>query len=376
MAFEGNLETMPVADLLQWASNGRLTGTIRVANAEITKMIYIQKGDIVSCTSTDPREFLGHFLVSQGAIDETDLQDAIIDQDRHSGMLGQLLVQRGAITEERLEEMLRIKAEEAIFDLFTWTTGQFRFMDGDLPGFELVPISLGVQGLVLEGMRRLDEWERISEVIPSMQAVPVSVRPLLEDAEDMAPGCRSVLESVDDDRSIEDICLHTHSTEFYVCDILFREVQQERIKVVRPRSSVRRDETAEATATGMTGESLVNVARDRLESGELEMTIRHLQAAASLEPHDRTLREQISGVESQVRERLAECGIGPTAVPELAIGIGELSKLDLEPTEGFILSRIDGISPLGNILKISPLAEIDALLVIWKLVKGGQLRLK
>lgn len=372
MAFEGNLETMPVADLLQWASNGRYTGTIRVANAEITKMIYIRKGDIVSCTSTDPREFLGHFLVSQGAIDETDLQGAIIDQDRHSGLLGQLLVQRGAISEERLEEMLRIKAEEAIFDLFTWTSGQFRFIEGELPGFELVPISLGVQGLVLEGMRRLDEWERISEAIPSMLAVPVSVRPLLEDAEDMDPGCRSVLESVDDDRSIEDICLHTHSTEFYVCDILFREIQMGRIKVVRPRSSVRREETA----TGMSGESLVKVARDHLESGEFETAIRHLQAAASLEPHDRVLRETISGVEGEVRERLAECGIGPTAVPELAIVIGEMSELDLEPSEGFILSRIDGVGSLGNILKISPLTEIDALLVIWKLVRGGQLRLK
>jgi hypothetical protein len=372
MAFEGNLETMPVADLLQWASNGRQTGTIRVANADVTKMIYIQKGVIVSCTSTDPREFLGHFMVSQGAIDEDDLQGAIIDQDRHSGMLGQLLVQRGSITEDRLNEMLRVKAEEAIFDLFTWTSGQFRFIDGDLPGFELVPISLDVQGLVLEGMRRLDEWKRISEVIPSMLAVPVSVRPLLESAEGMDAGCRSVLESVDDDRSIEDICLHTHSTEFYVCDILFREVQEGRIKVVRPRSSIRRDETA----AGMSGESLVKVARDRLESGELETTIRHLQAASSLEPHDRGLRERISGVESEVRDRLAECGIGPTAVPELAIEIGEISKLDLEPTEGFILSRIDGASALGNILKISPLAEIDALLVIWKLVQGGQVRLK
>jgi Domain of unknown function (DUF4388) len=372
VAFQGNLETMPVADLLQWASNGRQTGTLRVTNAEITKKIYIEKGVIVSCTSTDPREFLGHFLVSQGAIDEAGLQGAIIEQDRQKGMLGQLLVQRGAITEDRLNEMLRIKAEEAIFDLFTWTSGQFRFIDDDLPSYELVPISLDVQGLVLEGMRRLDEWERISEVIPSMMAVPVSVRPLLDDAEELDPGTRSVLESVDDDRSIEDICLHTHSTEFYVCDILFREVQQKRIKIVRPRSGARREESA----TGMSGQSLVQVARDRLEAGELETTIRHLQAAASLEPHDRTLREQISDVEADVRDRLAGRGIEPTSVPELAIRIDEMSKLDLEPSEGFILSRIDGLTPLGNILKISPLAEIDALLVIWKLVEGGQLRLK
>jgi len=372
VAFEGNLETMPVADLLQWASNGRLTGTLRVANADITKMIYILKGAIVSCTSTDPREFLGHFLVSQGAIDEADLQGAIVDQDRFSGMLGQLLIQRGAITEEKLDEMLRLKAEEAIFDLFTWTSGQFLFHDGDLPGYELVPISLGVQGLVLEGMRRLDEWERIRESIPSVSCVPVAVQSLVEGADNIDPGQRSVLESVDDDRSIEDICLHTHSSEFYVCDILVREVRRGRIKVVRPRIQSRRDETA----TGMSGERLLKVARERLEEGEIEKAVRHIQAAASLEPHNRSLRESIAEVENKVHRRMNDEGLGLDSVPVLTIGVDELGKLDLEPSEGFILSRIDGTSSVRNIVKISPLAEIDALLVMWDLLKGGHLRLK
>jgi len=372
VGFEGNLETMPVADLLQWASNGRLTGTIRVADADVTKMIYIRKGVIVSCTSTDPREFLGHFLVSQGTIDESDLQGAIIDQERQSGMLGQRLVERGAITEEVLEKLLRLKAEEAIFDLFTWTGGQFQFLDGDLPGYDLVPISLDVQGLVLEGTRRLDEWQRIRELIPSALCVPVSVGPLLDGDNDINPGRRSVLESVDDDRSIEDICLHTHSNEFYVCDILFREADKKRLKVVRPRTISRREEPT----TGMSGAALVETAREHLEAGKLERTVRHLQAAASLEPHDRSLREQIAEVEFNVRGRLADKGLDPSSVPVLAIGVDELARLDLEPSEGFILSRIDGVSSLENIMKISPIAEIDALLVVWKLFQGGQLRLK
>jgi len=372
VAFEGNLETMAVADLLQWASNGRLTGTLRVANADATKMIYIRKGVIVSCTSTDPREFLGHFLVSHGAIDEADLQGAIVDQDRFSGMLGQLLVQRGAITEEKLEEMLRLKAEEAIFDLFTWTSGRFLFHDGELPGYELVPISLDVQGLVLEGMRRLDEWERIREAIPSTLCVPVAVQPLLEGTDVLEPGHRCVLESVNDDRSIEDICLHTHSSEFYVCDVLAREIRRGRVKMVRPRVQVRRDETA----SGMSGDGLLRVAREKLDAGQLEKAVRHLQAAASLEPHDRALRERIAEVEFHIRARMTDEGMGLDAVPELSIGPDEMAKLDLEPSEGFILSRIDGTSSVENIVKISPLAEIDALLVMWNLFKGSHLRLK
>lgn len=113
-----------------------------------------------------------------------------------------------------------------------------------------------------------------------------------------------------------------------------------------------------------------------MESGDLERSVRHLQAAASLEPHDRELAEDIRGVEEEVRSRLADSGVVGSAVPVLEIGLDELSKLDLEPSEGFILSRVDGRTALNAIVKISPLPEIEALLVIWELVQGGQLGLK
>ncbi len=371
MAFEGNLETMPVADLLQWAANGRMTGTVRVSRGERTKMVYIESGRVVSCTSTDPREFLGHFLVSHGAIDEHELQQAIGRQECDGGLLGKILVDRGDLTGDELERMLRLKAEEAIFDLFTWDSGHFHFSDGDLPRYELVPISLDVAGLVLEGTRRLDEWQRIREVIPSPLCVPVAVRPLVAAGDDVSEGRRSVLEAVDDNRSVEDICLHTHSSEFFVSEILFREVRGKKLKMVRPRVA-----TPVVAAAGMEADGLIETARDWLAVNELERAVRYLRAALNLKPHDRELREAAAEVETEVRARLAEVGIVPVAVPVADVSVDELPLLDLEPSEGFILSRIDGRSTIEAIVKISPLPEVDALLVIWKLERGGQLRLQ
>jgi hypothetical protein len=358
---------MPVADLLQWAANGRQTGTIRVASGETTKMVYISRGRIVSCTSTDPREVLGHFLVSHGAIDEAELQRAVMRQERDGGLFGQILIEQGSMDQEGLERMLRLKAEEAIFDLFTWTGGHFSFHDGDLPGVELVPVSLDVAGLVLEGTRRLDEWERIREVIPSPMCVPVVVSELDADGTESA-GRRTVLASVDDDRSIEDICLHTHSTEFFVCETLYPEVQRGSLKIVRPRA-----QSTGVAAGRANAETLLETARERLTQGELERSVRYLQAALSLEPSNRELQQRAAEVEASVRAEMEAAGVRPTAVPRLAIGLDELARLDLEPTAGFILSRIDGTSSVESIVKISPLPEIDALLVIWQLVHGGQL---
>ena len=369
MAFQGNLETMPLADLLQWAANGRHTGTISIGNGEVVKLIYISRGVVVSCTSSDPREFLGHFLVSHGAIDEAQLQGAVADQDRESGLLGQILVDRGDLSRDELHAMLRLKAEEAIFELFTWTSGRFKFIEDELPGYELVPISVGVPGLVLEGMRRLDEWQRIRESIPDDLCVPVAVGPL--GGGELDPGRRVVLDAVDDDRSVADICLHTHASEFFVCEILLREVHGGRLKIVRPRVLQAPVEAGSATS----GAAMLAAAREALGHGDLERAVRRLKAAASLEPHDRELLQDVADTEGEVRDRLAVDGLERDAVPVLDTEPHRIASLDLSPSEGFILSRIDGRSTLGAIVKISPLPELDALLVFWKLVRAGYLRL-
>ena len=44
----------------------------------------------------------------------------------------------------------------------------------------------------------------------------------------------------------------------------------------------------------------------------------------------------------------------------------------MSPEAGFILSRINGSYTLESILKISPMAELDALLVLWRLARDGQ----
>ena len=131
--------------------------------------------------------------------------------------------------------MLQLKSEETIYELFNWGQGEFGFQDNELPGYTMVPQAIAVQNLMLEGMRRVDEWKRIRDEISSAQAVPVSVVDLLDDPE-IGEGERQVLALVDDDRSIEEICLQTHSSEFYVSRIVFESCRKGKLKVVRPRT--------------------------------------------------------------------------------------------------------------------------------------------
>ena len=376
MPITGNLETMNLAELLQWLANNRQTGTLIISNGAVEKRIYLQGGNILSSSSSDPKRLLGHFLVSKGVISEEMLAQAMAVQEQQGGLLGEILVEGGAIDQETLDRMLRLNAEENICDLFAWEQGSFEFLDGELPDHDLVPMSANITGLIMEGMRRIDHARAMKEVIPSPQCVPVAVGPLLGDDE-LDLGWRGVLEAVDDDRSIEDICLHTHSSEFFVCQVLYRKLVEGQLKIVRPRV-LEHEAGSQApgnAAAAASGEALVGRAMVHLKNGDFEAALRHLRAASSLEPDNRDLRLVIQQKELEIRGQIADAGVLPDCVPVLISDMKKLRTVNFSPEEGFILSRINGRSDIRSIIKISPLSEIGSLLVFWKLLKEGHLRL-
>ena len=53
----------------------------------------------------------------------------------------------------------------------------------------------------------------------------------------------------------------------------------------------------------------------------------------------------------------------------------QLTSSQLSPSEGFMLTRINGTYDIQSILKITPMAQLDALMLFWKLAQVGYIRL-
>lgn len=381
MSITGNLKTMELAELLQWLSGAQKTGTLVVDNGKVQKQIYFRDGMIISSASTDSREYLGAFLVSHGFITDMELRQAVKMQESNRMLLGKILTTIGAISEQDLHRMLRLKAEEGIYDVFTWPEGAFRFLDGQLPTSNMVPIALDVAAIVLEGMQRLDEWKRIREAIPNAAAVPVAVGAWEESV--MTEGARQILGLVDDDRSVADICRSTHSGEFHVCRILFRQIRAGRLKIVRARGAATSPEPAPANGAAagssgplITAEALLDAARQLNEKGELEIALRHVRAARSLEPESKKIETECVRIEARLREEVERSGVKLASVPVLARRMEELTQVNLTPQEGFLLTRLDGTSDLQSILKLTPLSPLEAQLLVWRLFKAGHVVLE
>ena len=371
MGVSGNLKTMQPGDLLQWLSLGQKTGTLFVANKQVEKKIFFKAGRVISSASNDPRDYLGQFLISHGYISEAELMKAMEVQQQSGILLGKILVMIDVISEPDLLRLMRLKAEEEIYDIFLWKEGDFKFVDDELPSMEMIPLQVDVTGIIMEGSRRVDEWERIREVIPHDVMIPVVARTLPTKGLSEVEG--TIVGKIDGKRTIAEIELEARTSLFSVCSTLHKLTRDGFIRMTEP--GVRAEEKApfEETPVLETDEvhSLLSRAQQALKSKEYEKAQRLLKAAENLDPSQSAVRSALKGAEAVILADLYQQGITDAKVPRISKPINEITTMNFTPNEGFILSRINGQWNLGALMKISPIRESEAMLIFYKLWKDG-----
>jgi hypothetical protein len=189
-----------------------------------------------------------------------------------------------------------------------------------------------------------------------------------------------VLALVDDERSIEELSVAAHASEFHVSRVLLRQLQAGRLKLVRPKTVAAECPVpaplTPPTPPAISAELLLQEARQRLAKGELESALHHARAARALEPENRKAGTAAGQVEDGVKKELDKAAMNPKDVPTLARTMEELAKLRLTPQEGFVVTRIDGAQSLDSLSKSGPLPPLDMKLLFAKLLREGHIQLK
>ncbi len=172
MAIKGSLKEASLPDVIQLLFLGRRTGCLALADRQNFGTIHFEEGHIIYAAIVNRRDRLGDILVRSGRVGADVLQQAI---DRQEGdrehKLGEILVELGAISRQELESYMRMQIEEAVYYLFTWTSGTFNFEAGVAPDREDFLVRINPEFLLLEGARRVDEWSLIEKKIPSFDLI-------------------------------------------------------------------------------------------------------------------------------------------------------------------------------------------------------------
>jgi Domain of unknown function (DUF4388) len=366
MSFSGNLRTMPFSDLLQFLSANVVTGTLQVRSQQIVKVINFEKGRIVSSSSSDPREYLGHFLVSQGYIDEEALRIAMEVQRNSKMLLGKVLVMGGKVSEEEMMRLLRLKSEETVYSLFLWDEGEFSFFHDEVMDRLFIRIALDPQGIIFEGVLRRDEWMRIRDIFPHNNVVLEKVPGHQGNMDQLDPLAKSLFDLVDGNRNIEDLVLATHSVDYAACRALFTLYEQGLLRIKKVLGA-----PAERKALGgnYSVSQLLNLGKESMEKGRFEEALEILR---QIDPsaQDSEVQGLVANAERETIDDISKV-LPPDSVVQLLMPLNQVAHAGLTPEEGFLLSRIDGSWDVRSILSVTPIKEVDALRLMKKLVDRG-----
>jgi hypothetical protein len=136
-------------------------------------------------------ERIGEVLVRAKRITPRQLETALKLQEDRGEYLGQILVSEGFLSPEDLKRALKLQTLEAVYRLFRWKDGRYSFDQQPVsyPKEYVEPIS--TEHILMEGVRRLDEWPYIEKKIPSLgmifAPVPEKRREIEEQAAKAAP---------------------------------------------------------------------------------------------------------------------------------------------------------------------------------------------
>jgi hypothetical protein len=367
MSLTGNLRTMSLPDILQWIAMGRKTGTLHLDHGSIQKRVMFRDGLIATSRSNDPRESMGQFLIREGCITEEQLFKALVHQEEQGKLLGLILIDEGALDAESLRRVLRLKAAETIYDIFLWPEGQFEFKEGEFPRETAINIEIGVTEVVMEGIRRVDEWQRIREVFPSA-AVTFALGPTPKLPTD--PAERQVLALIGAGKPLAAIALETRRSEFDAAAILFELCQRGVLMVAHAPDGGPPADTVGAIR------DLLAIAYQRLQEKRYDAALKAYEGVLNIDRLNQHAKKGLLSVaEARSRDR-ARRAVGLDKVPILKISLQDLTGQNFDPQEGFLISRINGEWDVQSILKICPIAEEDALLIFSRLLDRNVIELR
>jgi hypothetical protein len=150
-SFAGNLSDMGVVDLVQTLEMGKKSGALHVKSPRgFEAVCYFKDGRILDC------------------------------------------------------ELGKLSGENAFYRLLNWQEGEFAIEFKPIERDERIPVS--TQGLLMEGMRRIDEWGRIVEQLPSLdRAFEIDYALLAERLAEIPDDVNALLKLFDGRRSLDQV---------------------------------------------------------------------------------------------------------------------------------------------------------------------------
>ncbi len=194
----------------------KTSGTLSVSREGVVKNLYIKNGEIIFASSNYEGDRLGEVLLKAGKISVKQFETASKALVRTKKRLGGTLVELGYLKPKDLFWGVKYQVREIVASLFDMTEGSYEFLPGEIPPGEVITLHMSTANLILDGVKRINDWTRVSRGIPPMEAVlrPTSDPLKLYQDVDVSPEEKKTLGLFDGKRTIKEVITHSGIGDF------------------------------------------------------------------------------------------------------------------------------------------------------------------
>lgn len=183
MGFYGDLQDMPLQDILYVLSSHGKSGslTLSIPTDDIT--LLFARGRVASVTTSDANLRIGRLLVDQGYVTDEQMEQALALQavETNRSRVGDVLVDLGFVNLRQIAKAVAAQFEASLFRILIQPGGSFAFNseepDWEEPLIEEIPI----EPMLLNAMRLADEWLATHALDEAVELADVPVLPAILD---------------------------------------------------------------------------------------------------------------------------------------------------------------------------------------------------
>lgn len=225
MVLHGDFQTLALPTLLKIVTGSKKTGILTLVKENEEKTLYFKEGEIVSAYSKEDDNLLAQILLKKGKITEEQLSSALVFQNETGLPIAKIFMSMGILKDESVVNELKGITEKLVYHLFHWHDAKFSFVEVEIPEEDYVHFSLDTTTLINKTVEKIEEWEEMKTVLPDKNII-------LRKREDklrvyrFPPSVNQILNLIDGQRTVGEICASYSEKEYAVLKMLSRFVEQ------------------------------------------------------------------------------------------------------------------------------------------------------
>lgn len=170
MALKGNLRDFSTTQLLNLINLARKTGTLSIETSNEAARLAFREGRLISAGMGEQSSSLATILQQTGKISAEQSRAIQRGAGKTSDKeLGLMLINAGWVSQNDIIQGVRRYILDIVYRLFTWSEGFFRFEANVLPPPDRITVPINLESVIMEGSRRLKEWERLQDELPNLE---------------------------------------------------------------------------------------------------------------------------------------------------------------------------------------------------------------